>query len=340
VADLRAVAVVFDRPASLNIRELRLTPPTDDQVVVDVSVSGVSTGTERLLWTGEMPPFPGMDYPLVPGYESVGRITHAGSKSGRRQGQLVFVPGARCYETAQGLFGGASSRVVLNGNRTLVIEDDLSEQGVLLALAATAHNILRSADGNYRFPGLIVGHGVLGRLIARLVLALGGRPPVVWEQSRLRREPDQGYEVVEPDHDATSTYQTICDVSGDSSLLDALIGRLSPKGELVLAGFYRQALQFSFPPAFMRQARIRIAAEWEQQDLESVYQLVQGGALSLEGLITHRQSADQALAAYETAFNDPTCLKMILDWNQLPGKDGLNNNDLDDASIHVSGWHH
>jgi myo-inositol-1(or 4)-monophosphatase len=34
--------------------------------------SGISTGTERLLWDGTMPPFPGLGYPLVPGYETVG----------------------------------------------------------------------------------------------------------------------------------------------------------------------------------------------------------------------------------------------------------------------------
>ena len=34
---------------------------------MDVEWSGISTGTERLLWSGRMPPFPGLGYPLVPG---------------------------------------------------------------------------------------------------------------------------------------------------------------------------------------------------------------------------------------------------------------------------------
>ena len=36
--------------------------------------------------------------------------------------------------------------------------------------------------------------------------------------------------------------------------------------------------------------------------------------LSLDALITHRAPAQDADAAYRTAFNDPACLKMILDW--------------------------
>ncbi|NCX43830.1 MAG: chlorophyll synthesis pathway protein BchC, partial [Betaproteobacteria bacterium] len=32
-------------------------------------------------------------------------------------------------------------------------------------------------------------------------------------------------------------------------------------------------------------------------------------------LITHRMPAQQANLAYETAFTDPSCLKMVLDWS-------------------------
>ena len=42
--------------------------------------------------------------------------------------------------------------------------------------------------------------------------------------------------------------------------------------------------------------------------------LIEGGRLSLDGLITHRVPANQAQDAYRTAFADPSCLKMILDW--------------------------
>ncbi|MEM9757458.1 MAG: chlorophyll synthesis pathway protein BchC, partial [Pseudomonadota bacterium] len=45
---------------------------------------------------------------------------------------------------------------------------------------------------------------------------------------------------------------------------------------------------------------------------------IEHGALSLDGLVTHRRPADDADAAYRTAFADPGCLKMILDWEAAP----------------------
>jgi len=309
------MAVVLEKPQQLVLSRLDLTPPTDDDVTVDIHWSGISTGTERLLWSGRMPMFPGMGYPLVPGYESVGRVVAAGSASGGRVGDLVFVPGAKCFGDVRGLFGGAAAKVVLPGARTISIAESLGEQGVLLALAATAYHA-HSAAGLMQ-PDLIVGHGVLGRMIARLAVVAGAKP-VVWETNAARRAGALGYEVIDPTSDERRNYRCICDVSGDASLLDTLIGRLAPGGEVVLAGFYDEPLHFAFPPAFMREARIRIAAQWSPQDLVAVTALAESGALSLDGLITHRSDATDADTAYRTAFSDAACLKMILDWRNTP----------------------
>jgi 3-hydroxyethyl bacteriochlorophyllide a dehydrogenase len=227
-------------------------------------------------------------------------------------GDQVFVPGARCFGPIRGLFGGAARKLVVPGARVVPISKDLGERGVLLALAATAYHAI-SGPGD-RQPDLIVGHGVLGRLLARLALVGGTEQPVVWERNPARMSGAVGYTVLDPASDPRRDYRAIYDVSGDASLLDTLIGRLAPGGEIVLAGFYSARLSFAFPPAFMREARLRIAAQWRQADLDQVQALHAAHLLSLDGLVTHRREAAQAEAAYHTAFEDSDCLKMVLDW--------------------------
>jgi 3-hydroxyethyl bacteriochlorophyllide a dehydrogenase len=314
---LETLAVVLEQPERLSLQRLALTPPGDADVVVDIEWSGISTGTERLLWSGRMPDFPGMGYPLVPGYESVGRVIHAGPASGLTVGQRVFVPGARCYGEVRGLFGGAASRVVAPGSRLLPVADTFGEQAVLLALAATAYHAIAGPVSPH--VELIVGHGVLGRLLARIAALGEGTQPVVWETNpeRMPGAEGYGYSVMAPDADPRHDYRTICDMSGDSAILDRLVARLARGGEIVLAGFYSQPVAFTFPPAFMREARLRIAAEFQPADLAAVQSLLDSGRLSLDGLITHRLPATEADAAYRTAFADPSCLKMILDWRNV-----------------------
>jgi 3-hydroxyethyl bacteriochlorophyllide a dehydrogenase len=315
----RARAIVFEAPQVLSVQTLDLKPFEATDLEVEVSFSGISTGTERLLWDGTMPPFPGLGYPLVPGYETVGTVVRAGESADLADlaiGSQVFIPGSYSFQGVRNIFGGAGSRLIVPHDRVVRVSPELGPKAVLLALAATCFHTV-SLGGQREpvvAPELIVGHGVMGRLLARITLALGLPAPTVWETQAARREGADGYTVIHPDEDARKNYKAIYDVSGDGSLLNGLISRLAPGGEVVLAGFYKHDLNFAFAPAFMREAQIRVAAQWKKHDLHAVTALVETGALSLDGLITHTLSLDRAREAYEVAFGDPQCLKMMLDW--------------------------
>jgi bacteriochlorophyllide a dehydrogenase len=297
---LQSSAIIFAAPGRLELRQTALNPLGAGDVVVEIHYSGISTGTEKLLWTGNMPSFPGMGYPLIPGYESVGRIVAAGPEHAARIGEWVFVPGASCYRDARGLFGGAARRVIVASARAMPVAEHLAEQGILYALAATALH----AIGHNEAPQLIVGHGVLGRLMARLTIALGAPAPVVWDTNRARQIGASGYAVIHPDDDDRRDYGNVYDVSGDASAINDFIARLGKGGELVLAGFYSQPINFAFPP------------EWQPEDLRAVHALIEAGKLGLSGLITAIEPAENASAAYPEAFENPDCLKMVLDWRQ------------------------
>ncbi len=308
---MHASAIILEGPGSITLRTLALVGPQAGDVVVDIAWSGISAGTERLLWSGTMPSFPGMGYPLVPGYEAVGRIVDAGADARGRIGEWVFVPGASCFEGARGLFGGSASRLVVPAARAMPVPEALGADGILCALAATAHHAL----AGHALPDLIIGHGVLGRLLARLTIALGGSVPTVWETNDARVEGATGYRVTDIEHDKRRDYRAIYDASGAPGLVDTLVARLAKGGEIVLAGFYTQPISFAFPPAFMREARLRIAAEFTPEDMIAARALIASGALSLAGLVTDIAEPDDAAAAYTRAFTDASCLKMVFDWS-------------------------
>jgi 3-hydroxyethyl bacteriochlorophyllide a dehydrogenase len=319
---LTASAVVFDAPGELSIRSVDLMEPSEDDLIVDVCASAISTGTERLLWQGEMPPFPGMGYPLVPGYEAIGVVRKAGAATTYTAGQRVFVPGARCHQDVSSLFGAASSTIVVNAERAFAVSDALGDNALLLALAATAHHALHINPESPFSPELIIGHGVLGRLMARICMALGYPAPTVWETNPARRSTAEPYKVIDPNTDPRKDYCCCVDVSGDATILDQLIARLPLRSaapqtpQIVLAGFYKQSLSFNFAPAFMREVGLQVAAEWLPSDLQTVHDLASSGRLSLEGLITHWAPSHDAKSAYETAFHDADCLKMAIDWRE------------------------
>ena len=312
---MQTSAVLLEKPESLSLEMVGLKDPGHDEVVVRVLHSGISTGTEKLLWSGAMPPFPGLGYPLVPGYEAVGEVIEAPKGASVKAGDLVFVPGSNGFVDAKGLFGGSARHLVTPVKRITKINSEIGEKGVLYALAATARHALTGPDA--KFPDLIIGHGALGRLLARITIIAGGKPPTVWEIDKKRVSGASGYEVIHPDNDTRKDYSCVYDASGRSDLLDDWIGHCAVGAEIVLAGFYADRINFAFPQAFMKEIKLRISAEWKQADMRAVNSMVDEGHLSLDELITNRAHAENAAWAYRKAFEDESCSKMVLDWGNL-----------------------
>ena len=309
---MHANAVMIGEAKAIALERLMLRDAGPDDIVVESHFSGVSTGTEKLLFEQRMPFFPGLSYPLVPGYETVGRVAEAGPDAKHSVGDAVFVPGCHCFQGAASLFGATASRLVVPAEQAIAIPETLGVDGTLLALAATAHHAIAMSGA----PDLIIGHGVLGRICARITLALQFPAPTVWEINPARMDGATDYPVSDSADDEGGPYRAILDVSGDSGILDKAVSRLDRGGEITLAGFYSEPLSFSFPPAFMREARFRIAAEFTPQDTHAVLDLVSSGILDLSGLITHRVAASDAVSSYPAAFENEDCLKMVLDWSK------------------------
>ncbi len=297
------------------LKTLDIADAKDDDIVVESVWSGVSSGTEKLLFTGKMPVFPGLQYPLVPGYETVGRVIKADDQKTHEIDDLVFVPGASCYDSAAGLFGASASHLTVPASRAIAVPEHMAETGTLLALAATAHHAV-TLEGS-RPPGAIVGHGVLGRLIARMVIALGHPSPQIWERDSVRRQGSFDYNVIEGPHKSEGRFDCVLDASGDTSIIDTVLPHLAHGGEIILAGFYAERMSFQFVSAFMREAKLRIAAEFKPDDIHAVLALMEQGRLSLDNLISDLTPANSAEQAYASAFSDLSCLKMVIDWRNL-----------------------
>jgi bacteriochlorophyllide a dehydrogenase len=261
-----------------------------------------------------MPHFPGMGYPLVPGYESVGRVVEAGPQPGGCAGERVFVPGARCFGDVRGLFGGAASRVVVPGARVMPVDERWGERAVLLALAATA---LARGGAPAREPVAARPdrRPRRARPAARAPRRVGGRaPPTVWERDARAARVPRATPWSAPRRRPRRDYRASTTSAATPALLDTLIaapgaGRRDRAGRLL-----QRAAQLLLPARLHARGAHPRRRRMARADLLASRADRSTGALSLDGLITHRESA--AGDAYRTPSSDPACLKMVLDWRR------------------------
>ena len=238
---------------------------------------------------------------------STGEVVQASKSSGFKEGDIVFVPGADCYSGSVRSIWWCCKRVISPSNRLIKIDSTMGVNGALFALAATARHAI-AGFGN-RMPEVIVGHGVLGRLLARLVILAGEKPPIVWEKNIFRHAGATDYEVVLPEFDSRSDYDCIYDVSGDSDILDSLIGKGEKGGEVVMAGFYPERVSFGFAQAFIKEVSVRVSAEFTPEDVATTKLLIEDGSLSFDGLVSDVFQVNKATEAYKVAFEKAECLK-------------------------------
>jgi len=158
-------------PGNGEIREAPLSPPGPDEVLVQALHSGISRGTESLVFQGRVPasqwsamrcPFQEGDFPgpLKYGYASVGRVE---SGPATLLGRRVF-----CLYPHQ-------DRYVVPASAVTLLPDALpARRGVLAANMETALNGLWDAAPRLGDRVAVVGAGVVGCLVAALAARIPG----------------------------------------------------------------------------------------------------------------------------------------------------------------------
>ena len=173
-----ARALFHTAPRCVEIRELPTPQPSAGEVVVSTLFSGISGGTERLVYRGEVAEGLALDdtidalggafrYPFRYGYACVGEV----SDSGRR----VFA-----FQPHQDVFAARASDLI-----PLPAIDPAP--ATLFPLVETALQVTLDAEAGYRDRVIVLGAGVLGLLTA-LLLQRSGRQPLCAEPQPWRRE--------------------------------------------------------------------------------------------------------------------------------------------------------
>src|SRR5262245_9176787 len=169
-----AVSVWFTAPRTIELRASSVRAPEREEVRVKALFSGISHGGETNVYRGEVPAGTALDstlptlqgsfsYPLKYGYANVGRVVDVGEAvTGLAEGDLVFAfnPHETCYTVPASVL--------------VKLPKDLEPRiGVFTANLETAVNALLDAVARLGERVVVIGQGVVGLLISRLIRKSG-----------------------------------------------------------------------------------------------------------------------------------------------------------------------
>lgn len=324
---IKSRAVVIPRRNTVELRSVQVLEPRTSDVLVRTAYTSISAGTERMLLDGRMP-HPALLFPVVPGYETVGQVVQIGSRAPKDLlGQWVYVGGARCFRGVNPAWGGQSEFISAEAERIIPLGGIEPATGVILALAATALHGVNVAQVRRGDRVLVLGQGIVGQLAARIAKLQGAQHVAVADRVGVRlaaASADQVIDVTRESLDEAigeANINVLIEATGSNPALAGALPLLANHGRVLLLGYYDH-INIPYAPVFMREAQILVAREWKfgpDGDLPRARDLIASGELDVSGLLTHRVPLERIQAAYRLAFEDPSCLKLVIEW---PGDEG------------------
>ncbi|MFM2031754.1 MAG: hypothetical protein RLZZ297_519 [Chloroflexota bacterium] len=310
-------AIVLPAAERVELRAVALTAPLAADVTIQTRYTAISAGTERMLYAGQMP-HPMLQFPVIPGYETVGTVIAAGPDAPAGLiGRDVYVGGARCYDGVNPAWGGQAAMLHADGNRVVTLDGVDPRAGVMLALAATALHGVDIAGDIAGKKVLVLGQGPVGQLAARIATARGAHV-VVCDTHAGRLLHAKAAEIYDTSSTTLAAHgvsecAVVIEATGHMAAAAGAISALAPNGTIVLLGYYDQ-ITLPYMPLFLKQARLLTSKEWAPGDLQRCRDMIAAGTLEVADLLTHEISVADAPNQYRTALFDPDCLKMVIRW--------------------------
>jgi threonine dehydrogenase-like Zn-dependent dehydrogenase len=315
-----AQALFHTAPRCVEIRKLPAPRPAAGEVLVRTLCSGISGGTERLVYRGEIPAGLALDdtigalggtfsYPFAYGYACVGQVTGTG--------RTVFA-----FHPHQDVFTAQPDDLI----PLPAVEPAAA---TLFPLVETALQVTLDAGPGYRDRAVVLGAGVLG-LLTGLLLRQAGWCPVIAEPLDWRRDvaASLGVATAAPAELGRVEVPLVIDASGNPDAPAMALDMLAHEGTLLVASWFgSKPVLLSLGGAFhRRRLTIRstqvstvpagLSARWtrSRRRLEAVGLLP---GLPLAELCTHvfpfGQAADAFRAVDESA---PGLMHAVLDYDR------------------------
>ena len=336
---MRNPGVVFPSPGEIELQDRPMPSPGPDEVLLRTRRSMVSPGTELTVLSGDYREGSAWArygrYPFVAGYSAAAEVVQKGADvDGLEVGDVV----ASATPHARFVVAHAAD-VHAVGDRPVALD-----HVPFVTLGQVAMNGVRRARVTWGETVVVFGAGIVGQLAARFCRVAGARPVVVIDplDHRLAMLPrDPAVIPLRPDvgdlrsavAEATSGHMAdvVFEATGQAGLIPGEFAALKPQeGRFILLSSPRGTTAFDFHDLCNAPSHTIIGAHNEShpaagcgpdawtsaRHAELMLDLLAGGDLNVEPLITSRLACGDAREAYarlSTRLQQE--LGIILDWD-------------------------
>ena len=331
---MQAYAAVTVAPRQVEYLPVTVPDPFPDDVVLRVTHSWISNGTEGSFIraeriSGETPlqeidPRP---FPHVSGYQKVGVVEWVGANvSDIAAGETVFATVSRI----EGMFyshGGHITPAVSNSSQIWKVPAGLDPVAVSgLVLTRVGYTVGKFPSLQAGDAAIVIGDGMVGHWSAQTLRQKGAKVLLLGKHAdRLGRftlhAGDRTLNANEEDPVSVirdwsqNGIQVLADTVGSIITIQQLLPLMRHDSHISSAGFYGTEGTIDLQHLRPAEITLHFPSGWSRPRMDATLALLQQGALETLSLITHRFPIQQAHEAFELVLSRQSpVLGVVLDW--------------------------
>ncbi len=310
--------IVFTEPRIAKLLTEEVTPLGENDVMVKLAVSTVSSGTERANLIGDprvsiysSPNATEAQFPRRVGYCASGTVIQVGKNVDTvKVGDRVAVAAAQYREY-----------LVVEAKHVYPIGDMAFEEAAVFYISTFPLAAVRKCRLEIGESAIVMGMGVLGLVAVKLLKAAGAAPVIAVDPIAEKRvkalESGADYALDPLSPDFAETVKSLTDgganvgieVTGITAGLDGILDCMAPFGRVALLGCTRHSdLNIDYYSKIhgpgitligahtMARPKFESSSGWwtEQDDMKTMIRLVQNGRLSVAELVDETHSPAEA----------------------------------------------
>lgn len=327
---IKSKAIVFPEKNKVSFENINLPEPKQGEILVRTEISAVSIGTEMWIFEGKYP----CKYPIIPGYQRIGKIVAVGKGSKFKIGDVVLlghshVPESFAFEgvfknrvCAHTEYAVADERFALKIPMEVDILDAAYSWVVSVSLFGVDMARVKKDEIVY-----VVGGGLIGQMSSQISRYKDAKV-LLSEPSSLRRTIAKGHSadyVIDPSEENSKDVikqlfgelaHIGIEATGLSKLIVSTMQCIRQGGRIVLQGYYPKPITFSNDDSHSRYLSIFCPAGWRgMYGLKKALNLIKANAVQIRNLGPKKFKPEDATEVYRILKEDKdNMLAVYFDW--------------------------
>ncbi|MBV5326950.1 MAG: zinc-binding alcohol dehydrogenase [Chlorobium sp.] len=313
-----AKAIVLQKANKMKLQSVPYRADQAEDVLVKTIASTITPGHDRLLLTNKPVSHRVLNYPLMPGSESIGQVIATGSGvTDLHPGDFVYTFKGNRWEGIEPYYGCHGEVIPTSRNNLLPLGRQPIHRDLLTGLLGYAISALEKVNINKDSRILIVGLGSVGLMVSEYLYSIGVRHIDAVETFSIRGQLSSAEHIALDIGDFTAEFNDCFDMviecTGRILMIEKAVRLMKPGATVLLMGNY-EVMGYDYRLIQQKEPAIVCSCLTAPEHMQKALAVLENNQFDTEKFFTHVFPVSQFELAYRMALDSKESIKTVISW--------------------------